>query len=45
MQKEIGLFLYYLVRQKHYWSYIAFNQMQLVEGKKFPVVPLPHEAK
>jgi len=31
--------------QKTYWSYFAFSQMRLVEGKIGPVVLLPHEAK
>jgi len=31
--------------QKDYWSYFAFSQIQLVEGKIVPEVLLPHEAK
>jgi len=33
------------MRQKNYWSYFAFSQIQLVEGKILPAVLLPHEAK
>jgi len=33
------------MKQKHYWSYFAFSQIQLVEGKIVPAVLLPHEAK
>jgi len=38
MQKEIDLFLFYLVRQKHCWSYFAFNQIKFFEGKIVPVM-------
>jgi len=30
---------------KNYWSYFAFIQIRLVEGKIVPAVLLPHEAK
>jgi len=30
--------------QKHYWSYFAFSQRRLVEGKIIPAVSLSHEA-
>jgi len=33
------------MRQKKYWSYFSFSQIQLVEGKNVTVVLLPHEAK
>jgi len=38
MLKEIGLFLFCLMRQKHYWSYFAYSQIQLIEDKIVPVV-------
>ena len=43
MQKNI--FLFCLTRQKQYWSYFAFSQIRLVEGKIVSVVLLPHKAK
>jgi len=33
------------MRNKDYWSYLAFSQIQLVEGKIVPEVLLPHETK
>jgi len=33
------------MRQKSYYSYFAFSQIRLVEGKILPAVLLPHEAK
>jgi len=33
------------MRQKKYWSYFAFSQIRLVEGKIVPAVLLPHDAK
>jgi len=33
------------MRQKNYWSYFAFSQIQLVETKILPAVLLPQEAK
>jgi len=33
------------MRQKNYWSYFAFGQILLVEGKIVQAVRLPHEAK
>jgi len=33
------------MRQRNYWSYFAFSQIRLVEGKIVPAVLLPHEAK
>jgi len=33
------------MRQKNYWSYFAFSQIQLVETKMLPAVLLPQEAK
>jgi len=33
------------MRQKNYWSYFAFSQIRLVEGKIVPAVLLPNEAK
>jgi len=38
MQKEIGLFLFCLMKQKHCWSYFAFNQIQYFEGKIVPIM-------
>ena len=40
-----NVFLFCLRRQNNYWSYIAFNQIRLVEGKIFPGVLLPHDGK
>jgi len=34
-----------LMRQKHYWSYFAFRQIQLVAVKIVPAVLLRHEEK
>jgi len=31
------------MRQKHNWSYIAFSQIWLVEGKIVPAVLLPYD--
>jgi len=33
------------MRQKNYWSYFAFSQTRLVEGKIVPAELLPHETK
>jgi len=33
------------MRQKNYWSYFAFSEIRLIEGKILPAVLLPHEAK
>ena len=33
------------MRRKNYWSYFAFSQMRLFEGKIVPPELLPHEAK
>jgi len=33
------------MRQKNYWSYFSFSQIQLIEGKIVPAVLLRHEAK
>jgi len=33
------------MRQNNYWSYFAFSQILLVEGKIVSAVLLPHEAK
>jgi len=33
------------MRQTNYWSYFAFSQTLLVEGKTVPAVLLPYEAK
>jgi len=33
------------MRQKHCWSYFAFSQIRLVQGKIVPAVLLTHEAK
>jgi len=30
------------MREKNYWSYFAFSQIQLVAGKILPAVLLPH---
>ena len=38
-------FLFCLMRQNNYSSYLAFSQIRLVEGKIVPEVLLPHEAK
>jgi len=32
------------MRQNNYWSYIAFSQIRLVEGKIVLAVLLPHKA-
>ena len=37
--------LFCLMRQKHYWSYFAFSQIQLVVAKIVPAVLLRHEEK
>jgi len=44
-QKHKNVFLLCLRRQRNYWSYFAFSQIRLVEGKMFPAVLLPHERK
>jgi len=33
------------MRQKNCWSYFAFSQIRLVEGKIVPAELLPHEAE
>jgi len=43
MQNHV--FLFCLMKQKHYWSYFAFSQIWLVEVKIVPGVPVRHEAK
>jgi len=43
MQNHVYLLCF--MRQKNYWSYFAFSQIQLVEGAIVLAVLLPHEAK
>jgi len=33
------------MRQRHFWNYFAYSQIQMVEGKIVPAMLLPREAK